>query len=232
MDEPRLVIFDMAGTTVKGEGRVAEALLNALREHGIEVAPEQLSKVRGSSKREAVLHFIPEGADRFGQAETVYNSFREHLSRLYKAWGVEPVEGAEETFRWLKRRGVRVALNTGFDREITDLLLSSLGWEVEVVGAVVCGDDVRRGRPAPDLIFRAMENAGVREARQVMNVGDTVLDLQAGRNARVRWNVGVLNGAHGRQLLEREQHTHLLDSVASIPDLWPAGLQETSQPSA
>jgi phosphonatase-like hydrolase len=224
MDEPRLVVFDMAGTTVKDAGHVVDAFLVALGEHGIEVTPEQLSNVRGSSKREAVLHFIPEGSDRRSRAETVYNSFREHLAQLYKSKGVEPVEGSEETFRWLRRRGVRVALNTGFDREITGLLLSSLGWESEVVDAVVCGDDVGRGRPAPDLIFRAMEAAGVGDARQVMNVGDTVLDLRAGQNAGVLWNVGVLSGAHGREMLEREPHTHLLDSVASLPGLWPAGL--------
>ena len=222
MDEPRLVVFDMAGTTVKDGGHVPDAFLVALGEHGIEVTPEQLSGVRGSSKREAVLHFVPEGADRARRAETVYNSFREHLARLYNTGGVEPVEGAEATFRWLKRRGIRVALNTGFDREITNLLLSSLGWEGKVVDVVVCGDDVERGRPAPDLIFRAMEAAGVSDARQVMNVGDTVLDLQAGQNAGVRWNVGVLSGAHGLELLEQAPHTHLLASVAALPDLWPA----------
>jgi phosphonatase-like hydrolase len=220
MDEPRLVVFDMAGTTVKDAGHVADAFLIALREHGVEVTPEQLSGVRGSSKREAVLHLIPEGDERARRAETVYNSFREHLARLYRAGGVEPVEGAEATFRWLKRRGVRVALNTGFDREITGLLLSSLGWEEGVVDVVVCGDDVKRGRPAPDLIFRAMEAAGVGDARRVMNVGDTVLDLQAGHGAGVRWNVGVLSGAHGRSMLEQEPHTHLIDSVASLPGLW------------
>ena len=222
MDEPRLVVFDMAGTTVKDKGDVADAFLVALRGHGIEVTPEQLSGVRGSSKREAVLHFIPEGADRGSRAEMVYNSFRERLAHFYSTGGVEPVEGAEATFSWLKRRGIGVALDTGFDREITSLLVSSLGWEREVVDVVVCGEDVRRGRPAPDLIFRAMEAAGVGEARQVMNVGDTMLDLQAGHNAGVRWNVGVLSGAHGRQLLEREPHTHLLDSVAGLPGLWPA----------
>lgn len=219
MDEPRLVVFDMAGTTVRDGGCVVEAFSVALREHGIEVTPEQLSRVRGSSKREAVLNFVPEGADRARRAETVYSSFRKHLTRLYSAGGVEPVEGAEATFRWLRRRGVQVALNTGFDREITNLLLKSLGWESEVVDVVVCGDDVQRGRPAPDLLNRAMEAAGVLDAQRVMNVGDTVLDLQAGQNACVRWNVGVLSGAHSRQMLEREPHTHMLDSVASLPDL-------------
>lgn len=220
MDEPRLVVFDMAGTTVKDAGHVADAFLVALGEFGIEVTPEQLSRVRGSSKREAVLHFVPEGPGRLTRAEAVYHSFREHLARLYNAGGVEPVEGSEETFRWLRRRGVRAALNTGFDREITSLLISSLGWDEGVVDVVVCGDDVERGRPAPDLIFRAMEAAGVSDTQRVMNVGDTVLDLQAGHNAGVRWNVGVLTGAHGRELLKREPHTRLLKSVASLPGFW------------
>jgi phosphonatase-like hydrolase len=115
-----------------------------------------------------------------------------------------------------------VALNTGFDRDTTGLLLKALRWDEGVVDAVVCGDDVRRGRPAPDLIFRAMKEAGAADARRVVNVGDTVLDLQAGHNARVRWNVGVLSGAHGRELLEQAPHTHLLESVAALPGLWPA----------
>jgi phosphonatase-like hydrolase len=223
MGHAELVIFDMAGTTVKGAGRVADAFVAALSEHGVEVTPEQLSGVRGSSKREAVLRLVPEGA---GLAEVVYASFREHLARLYRAGGVEPVDGAEATFRWLRRRGVGVALNTGFDREITGLLLSALNWEEGVVDAVVCGDDVARGRPAPDLIFGAMEAAGVTDARRVMNVGDTALDLEAGRRAGVRWNVGVLSGAHERRLLERAPHTHLLESVAGLPGLWEVGASE------
>jgi phosphoglycolate phosphatase-like HAD superfamily hydrolase len=36
------------------------------------------------------------------------------------------------------------------------------------------------------LIFRAMEMAGVTSVHEVTNVGDTVLDLQAGQNAGVR----------------------------------------------
>jgi len=225
MDDVELVIFDLAGTTVREKGQVADAFVAALSERGIEITPEQLSGVRGSSKRQAVLSFIPEGPDRERLAESVYISFREHLARLYRVVGIESVEGAERVFIWLRARGIRVALNTGFDREITGLLLSALKWEEGVVDAVVCGDDVRQGRPAPDLIFRAMEAAGATNARRVVNVGDTMLDLQAGHNAGVGWNVGVLSGAHDRRMLERTPHTHLLESVAGLPCLWPAGLR-------
>jgi phosphoglycolate phosphatase-like HAD superfamily hydrolase len=52
-----------------------------------------------------------------------------------------------------------------------------------------------------------------------MCVGDTVLDLQAGFNAGVRYVVGVLSGAHKKAQLEQERHTHLIESVASLPSM-------------
>jgi phosphonatase-like hydrolase len=113
-----------------------------------------------------------------------------------------------------------VVLNTGFDREITRFLLEALGWTGGLVDAVVCGDDVTRGRPAPYLIFRAMERTGASSVHRVANVGDTTADLQAGHNAGVCWNIGVLSGAHDRQALESAPHTHLLPSVAEVTRLW------------
>jgi phosphonatase-like hydrolase len=219
MDEIKLIVFDLAGTTVKDRGQVSGAFTAALAEHDIEVTLEQLRSVRGSSKRQAVLNFIPAGPQRARRAEQVYNSFRQHLTQTYSSDGIEPVDGAEELFRSLRSQGLRVALNTGFDRDITRLLLAALNWQDKVVDAVVCGDEVRRGRPAPYLIFRAMELTDTTGVQQVINVGDTVLDLEAGHNACVRWNVGVLTGAHGRELLERAPHTHILRSITELTEL-------------
>ena len=220
MEGPELVIFDMAGTTVEDRGQVPDAFTAALAGHGIEVTREQLAGVRGSSKREAVLSFIPEGPHRSHVAEAVYASFRAELARRFQPGDVRQVAGASEMFKSLRERGVRVALNTGFDRETTALLLDALGWKDGTVDAVVCGDDVARGRPAPYLIFRAMEVTGATRVQRVANVGDTTLDLHAGHNAGVRWNIGVLTGAHDRTLLETAPHTHLLPSVADLPSLW------------
>jgi phosphonatase-like hydrolase len=110
-----------------------------------------------------------------------------------------------------------VALTTGFDRDVTALLLTALRWDRDVVDAVVCGDDVRQGRPAPYLLFHAMEATGVANVRQVANVGDTTLDLSAAQNAGVRWSIGVLTGAHERARLESAPHTHIVASVADVP---------------
>ena len=219
MNSVELVIFDLAGTTVQDRGEVPDAFTAALAAHGISVSPTQLRSVRGASKRQAIFHFIPPGPEQMARAESVYASFREQLAQRYQSDGVRPVAGADTTFMSLRERGVRVAVNTGFDRETTSLLLDALGWGSGFFDAVVCGDDVVQGRPAPYLIFRAMESAGACDVHRIANVGDTALDLLAGHNAGVRWNVGVLSGAHERPQLEDAPHTHLLPSVAELPSL-------------
>lgn len=220
MKDLRLVVFDMAGTTIKDDGQVPQSFTAALAEHGLTVTAEQLTGMRGSSKREAVLHLIPDTPDRPHRAEAIYATFREHLAQRYRTDGIEPIEGAARLFQWLRTQGIRVALNTGFDRDITGLILALLQWDNDVVDSVTCGDDVQQGRPAPYLIFRAMEATGTLSARQVMNVGDTVMDLNAGHNAGVRWNVGVLSGAHNQAQLQPAPHTHLLPSIRALPDFW------------
>jgi phosphoglycolate phosphatase-like HAD superfamily hydrolase len=54
---------------------------------------------------------------------------------------------------------------------------------------------------------------------EVLVAGDTVNDLKAGRAAGARYTVGVLTGAHTVAELGSSPHTHLLASVADLPDL-------------
>ena len=223
MQDLELVVFDMAGTTVEDHGEVPGAFTAALADYDIKVTPVQINAVRGSSKRQALLHLIPPGPDQKRLAEEIYASFKSRLTHRYTSEGVRPVRGAAPAFRLLREHHVRVALNTGFDRETTDLLLGALGWNEGTVDAVVCGDDVTQGRPAPYMILRAMGITGISSVHRVANVGDTMLDLQAGHNAGVRWNIGVLTGAHDRRTLEGAPHTHILPSVAEVTRLWVPG---------
>jgi phosphoglycolate phosphatase-like HAD superfamily hydrolase len=57
-----------------------------------------------------------------------------------------------------------------------------LGWQ-DKLDAVVCTEDVPQGRPAPYMIFRAMEATGVTNVAQVLTAGDATRDLESGTNA-------------------------------------------------
>jgi len=215
-----LMIFDMAGTTVEDGGQVPAAFGAALAECGIALTDEQLGNVRGASKREAIAELVANHGSPLwqGRADEVYTSFVRHVQREFGA-GVKSIPGAVETFAWLRSQGVKIALTTGFDRDVAGMLLDALGWR-SLADTFVCGDDVSKGRPAPYLIFHAMEATGVERIDRVGAVGDTVLDLQAGRNAGVRLNIGALSGAHSRAKLQAEPHTHLVASVAELPALF------------
>ncbi|MGH8029944.1 MAG: HAD hydrolase-like protein [Arenimonas sp.] len=217
LDLPDLIVFDFAGTTVHDRGQVTHAFAAALAGEGLTVTPERVATIRGASKRQAIEDLLPRGPDRARRADHVHEEFCARLAERLADEPFEEIAGVAEAFGWFARRSVRLALNTGFERAIALPALAALGWDVGVFAAIVCADEVSRGRPAPDMIQEAMMRADVVRPDRVANVGDTVLDLRAAHAARVRWNIGVLSGAHTRAQLELETHTQLLESVADLP---------------
>ncbi len=222
----RLAVFDMAGTTIQDNGVVPLAIEAALASNGLSATADDLDAIRGASKREAIRHLVQArrgDGDLDRHADAVHQAFRDELDRRFRAGGARPVPGAVEVFDWLRRRGVAIVLNTGFDRDTQALVLSAVGWDEGdgkgVADALVCADDVAKGRPAPDMIFRAMERTGITSVAEVLNIGDTVLDIQSGRNAGCGVNVAVWSGAHSRDKLAREGGAHLIEDVSKLPAL-------------
>jgi phosphonatase-like hydrolase len=213
---PALVVCDLVGTTVQADDVVLRAFAEVVAAEGVALTGDEIQAVRGATKRQALTALLPAGPHLASRVDRAYARFQARLRAAYVPGAVLAVAGAADVIAVLRGRGVRVALNTGFDRALTTQLLAALGWQV-IADAVVCGDEVAAGRPAPDLIRRAMALVGVDEAGVVANVGDTALDLQAGAAAGVGWSVGVWSGAHDRARLAAAPHTHLCASVADLP---------------
>jgi phosphonatase-like hydrolase len=222
MNELDLVVFDMAGTTVQATDQVPVAFQKAFGQVGVALSDEEIQSVRGKSKREVISGLLTHhlgAADESRLAAGVYDNFQRILIERYEEKGVDSVDGADETFEWLKTRDVKVALSTGFDRTLADLLLQMIGWG-KSIDVVVCNEDVPRGRPAPYLVFRAMEWTGCDCVHRVAAVGDTVSDLKAAYNAGARWSIGVLSGAHTESQLKTCAHSEIIASVKELPSLF------------
>jgi phosphonatase-like hydrolase len=219
---PELVIFDFAGTLLRDDGAVLAAYRHALAAHDISFNEADLASRRGAAKREVFRELAgrPTRSSATDElADRALADFETALRLEYTTGEVAPIEGAEATVAWLTERSVRVALSSGFDRGLVDLLLARLGWE-QLFDQVLAAEDAAIGRPAPYLIFRAMVDLRVQDVARVAVVGDTPLDLAAGSNARAGWVIGVLSGAHGVDTLGATRHTHLLPSVADVPKLF------------
>ncbi|SDW05407.1 phosphonatase-like hydrolase [Arthrobacter sp. cf158] len=219
----KLVACDMAGTTIDEHGDVYVALARCVEETGAATTPEAVQEWMGADKVEAITALIEAG----GGAATpevvaaAFVRFKELLVEFYDANPPIALEGVEDAFRALRNQGIKVALTTGFSRDVAVPLLKRLGWSVgddDLLDAVVCSDEVAAGRPAPHMIHRAMELTGVQDVRAVIAAGDTVNDLAAATNAGVT-AVGVLTGKLGREDLAAHPHHHILDGVKDIPAL-------------
>jgi phosphoglycolate phosphatase len=217
----RLIVLDVGGTIIQDRGDVPDALQGAFAKRGITVTLDEIAQWRGASKREVVRHFAEErstikGTERDALVAAVYADFNARAIEVYK--DVPPIAGVEAAFQELLRRGYLLASSTGFGREIASSIFRRLGWE-KYFTAMITSDDVAQGRPAPYMIFHAMEAARVGNVAEVIAVGDTALDLQAGTNAGVRGVIGVLSGASKEERLRPEPHTDILPSVAELPAL-------------
>jgi phosphonatase-like hydrolase len=226
---PALVVFDLGGTTVRDNGDVPAAFVHALVAAGLQVDASEIDAWRGASKREVIRRMVAQQRASLSSeaqdalASSVYGKFRVALAaRLRQATDLS-IPGVARAFERLKAAGIGVALNSGFDRDILDLILGIVAWPEGLLDAIVCGDDVATGRPTPLMIFRSMALTGVTDAHRVAVVGDTRLDLEAGLNAGAGYRIGVLGGAHDRATLEGGPYTHILPTAASVPDLWNSG---------
>ena len=125
---------------------------------------------------------------------------------------------AEAAFATLRDGGVRICLTTGFAPATRDRTIATLGWEGSI-DLALSPADAGRGRPWPDMILSAVLRLRIDDVAEVAVVGDTASDLLAGTRSGASLVVGVLTGAHTRHELGTAPHTHILDSVADLPDL-------------
>src|SRR5262249_30888068 len=148
-----------------------------------------------------------------------YAEFERMMIAHYRqAPGIHETDGASDVMRRLRAAGVKVALDTGFARAITDVVVERLGWRDDVVDVTVSSDEVARRRRNPDMVLRARRGGGVRDPARVAKVGDPPADLIEGTAAGCGFVVGVTSGSHASIELEPHPHTHL---IASLRELLP-----------
>lgn len=216
----QLVVFDLAGTTIKDDNNVHQVLQSALAKSGVHVSLAEANEVMGIPKPVAITKLLAlkgvEISDKL--IERIHHDFEEEMVSFYKHDpGMAEKEGASELFGRLKNSNIHVVVDTGFSRVITDAILQRTGWiQNNLIDGSVCSDEVDNGRPYPDMIFRAMNIVRVPEAVNVAKVGDTTFDLQEGRQAGCGVVIGLTDGAHAEETLAREYHTHLAENLEHV----------------
>ncbi|MCX5607776.1 phosphonatase-like hydrolase [Streptomyces sp. NBC_00047] len=218
-----LIVLDMAGTTVADGGLVERAFERAAERLGVEPGSadqaEKLQYVRdtmGESKISVFRHLF--GTEDLAQRAN--SAFEEAYGELVDGGLIAPIPGAREAIEKLRADGRTVALTTGFARVTQDAILDALGWQ-DLADLTLCPADAGgRGRPYPDMVLAAFLRTGaVADVREIVVAGDTAYDMLSGRRSGAGTVAGVLTGAHDRAALTEHGATHVLGSVAELPQL-------------
>ncbi len=211
----RLVVLDWAGTTIDfGCLAPAGAFVAAFATRGVAVTPAEARGPMGLHKKDHLRAMLRQPALAARWKAAVGHDWTEaDVEELYRDVTPRQVEaaarygtlipGVVEVVAALRSRGVKVAATTGYFREAAAVVQEAARRQGYVPDFAIGADDVSAGRPAPWMIFRCMEALGVYPPAAVVKVGDTVVDIEDGRNAGC-WSVGVVDSSNEMGLSEAE----------------------------
>jgi HAD superfamily hydrolase (TIGR01509 family) len=157
--------------------------------------------------------FLP--ADFPDREQFLLRVHRERYPEWIRRYGEEigPLRGALEAIEALDRRGFRLALVTSSSGPLPFLDR----WGIRrFFSTIVSRDHVRRIKPDPEAMVLALTHLNL-EPSEVVNVGDTPLDVRAAHGAGVR-TIGVLTGAGSEEQLRAAGAAPILRSLAELPE--------------
>ena len=224
----QLAMFDMAGTTVNdkvdGYPLMVISMMRAFAKHKIELSPNLINKHRGKQKSEAIQTLLrevaelsPADAERVGDG--VHREFLHELESNLSS--ISEIDGTTELFRYLKSKNIHIGVGSGFPMRIVQSIVSRLGWlDKGLLDYVGSAEQVGVGRPNPKMIHDAMQRLNITDGRKVVKIGDTVVDVQEGKNAGA-WTVAVLTGSQTEAQLRAAAPDYILSSIRELRTLIP-----------
>ena len=197
----KLLVFDMAGTTVDEGGIVYKTLFKTMNDFNLEVSEKDIHKWHGSNKYEVLDHYLMQKIT--STDETIINSLKTQLhtsfndnlkEHYFNSNKIKLIDdGIPELFNKIRSKGIKIALNTGYNKDIQKSIIEKLNMDA-FIDDYISSEEVKFGRPYPYMIHRLMERHNIMNAEYVAKVGDTRNDMLEGKNAGCGINIGVLTG--------------------------------------
>jgi HAD superfamily hydrolase (TIGR01509 family) len=202
----RAVIFDMDGVIVDSEPYSIQALLDILRQYGVEPTEDDLRRSYGRRVRDDFIDYF----FRYGVTADVDSAIAHKHARYYHlaAGHLQPFPGVMPLLGRLRARGYRMALASSGDRVKVAFGMQAL----ELNGtfeAIVSGDDVPHSKPDPAIYLTAAQRLGV-SPTECIAIEDAPAGVEAVKRAGMRC-IAVTNSVTREQLHRADL---IVDSLA------------------
>jgi HAD superfamily hydrolase (TIGR01509 family) len=193
---PRAFVFDVEGTLVDTVLPTLQCWSETLAEIGVTASVADLHPYSGMDGKRLLSHFVKKHDPK---ALAHIAELQRERYRIHYLPHVRPLPGLRRLFNTIKGGEAKIALATSCDKE--DLGRYRAVMEVDdLIDVVCCGDDVKREKPAPDVVALTARKLRM-PPEQVVMVGDTPYDAEAARAAGLA-PVGLQSGHFSRSDLQ------------------------------
>ena len=230
------VLLDWAGTTVDyGCMAPVGSFIEMFEERGITVTMEETRKPMGMAKIDHIRTMLgmPEIQAQLANRAIIEKDVVEMNGRfeelLFKNLSnyATPVPGAVDAINEIIQMKLKIGTTTGYTREMMEIVRAGAAQQGYAPDIVITADDVDAGRPFPWMAYAAAMKMGVYPMSRIVKVGDTVIDMEEGRNAGA-WTVGLVYSSSEFGLTQEEtnqlsEHERLTRAAAVRKRLFAAG---------
>lgn len=217
LSKTKMFVFDMAGTTVNEGGLVYKTLLGSLAKYNIVIPPKDFTRFYGMQKSQVIsdivdsIPIVPEE-----NKEKIYKTFKEDLRKKYMSDdNIKPMKGSFELFDFLRSKGIKVCLNTGFDKEMADFVVEKCNFKNRI-DDYISSSEVSKGRPQPFMINELMKRHNITNPHEVVKIGDTTLDVLEGKNSSTLYQFAVLTGEESKESVLKSNPSHAFDDLEKL----------------
>eukprot|EP00879_Flechtneria_rotunda_P032054 GHRR01035204.1.p1 GENE.GHRR01035204.1~~GHRR01035204.1.p1 ORF type:complete len:375 (+),score=85.29 GHRR01035204.1:585-1709(+) len=156
--KPAAFVFDLDGLILDTESLCIEVAQQVLAKYGCTLTKEAQRAALGKRP----LDCWRDVAKILKLDVTAQQLFDESEPLLIARWAdTRPLPGARRLLEHLHACGAKITLATSTSRATYDRKLANKPWLRDLVQACVCGDEVKYGKPAPDVFIAAAQQLGV-----------------------------------------------------------------------
>ena len=179
----RVVIFDMDGLMFDTERLNKEKMEEVLTLYGYKIHDEIFYKTIGISKSSAIKEFVSFYGINFPYEE-IFKKRREIINDYIEKNGVPIKYGLLELINYLKNNKIKIVVATSSYRKLANYLLSKANI-INDVDFLVCGDDINKSKPAPDIFFKALELSNTKSCNAIV-LEDSPMGVIAANKANIK----------------------------------------------
>ena len=214
-----LVIFDMAGTVINENNIVYKTIQKAINSFGYDVILDVvLEHSGGKEKRQAIADTLKNSDVDFNEdtIDDIHAKFKELLNEAYMNGDISYFPEVQMVIMTLRKSNIKVAFNTGYSKSVLDVLVDKIPINIpEDADMIVCADDVENQRPHADMIDLICDTLDVKPEHSI-KVGDSIIDIEEGKNAGVKYSVGITTGAHTKEQLNSANPDFIINNISEV----------------